>query len=87
MKEPKLKPWQIPIPPLATVHALKALAKSEATKDQQALAFDWLINVTGVKRDQFTPGQSSMTDYLLGRRSIGLAIADIMSLPPPKQGA
>jgi hypothetical protein len=65
------------------IYALKALHDGKASESQQKAVLGWLIRATGVKADQFIPGQDDTRCYLLGRRSIGLQIADYVTWVPP----
>lgn len=46
-------------------------------------ALDWIIvHAAGTYDEPFEPGRPDVTDYLLGRRSVGLAIVKLMRLKP-----
>ena len=46
-------------------------------------ALDWIVNVAAATYDEpFRPGQSDAVNYMLGRRSVGLAIVKLMKLKP-----
>ena len=46
-------------------------------------ALDWIIEkAAGTYDEPFTPGQSDVTNYRTGRRSVGLAIIKLMRLKP-----
>ena len=46
-------------------------------------ALDWIImKAAGTYDEPFVPGQSDVTNYRLGRRSVGLAIVKLMKLKP-----
>lgn len=65
--------------------AMKAMNTGEATGGQQQLFLEWLWAATRVRDEVFDPttGKADgrrVTDYLLGRRSIGLQIAREIAL-------
>lgn len=46
-------------------------------------ALDWIINsAAGTYDEPFEAGQPDVVSYLLGRRSVGLALVKLMSLKP-----
>jgi hypothetical protein len=46
-------------------------------------ALDWIINTAAATYDEpFRPGQPDVRDYMLGRRSVGLAIVKMMTVKP-----
>ena len=46
-------------------------------------ALDWIIiKAAGTYDEPFVPGQPDVTNYRLGRRSVGLAIVKLMKLKP-----
>lgn len=75
------KPWH-PAPYDAEhVHALQALAKGEAGPIEQKRALDWIVNRAAMTYDEpFDPESSRSTDYVLGRRSVGLQIVKLINL-------
>lgn len=45
--------------------------------------FDWLINeASGTYDEPFRPGAPDQVNYMLGRRSVGLAIVKLLRLKP-----
>ena len=63
------------------VMAVRAVAKGEATPDQQKRALDWIINeACGRYNWSFTAGQRE-TDVNLGRQRVGISITDIVNMP------
>jgi hypothetical protein len=67
----------------ADIYAIQALARGEANKGQQLRALEWILDdVCGIRREQFHPESERVTDYLLGRRNVGLQIARLMQLRP-----
>lgn len=66
-----------------TIRALHALAKGEAGPEDQKRALDWIVNVAASTYDEpFRPGQDDVRCYMLGRRSVGLAIVKLLKLKP-----
>ena len=66
----------------ADVAAIKATYKGEATADQQARALNWIIKqAAGIADDPFDPKNARVTDYNLGRRAVGLAVARLIEMP------
>ena len=46
-------------------------------------ALDWIINrACGTYDEPFRPGDGDVVNYMLGRRSVGLAIVKLMKLKP-----
>ena len=81
LKQPKLA---VPIDSRA-MYALKALAKGECEPHQQKFLLQWLMKTTHQTYDDlFVPDNARMTDYLLGRRSIGVALTTHLNLDPQK---
>ena len=83
--------WQ-PVPcPDNVKAALKALRAGLANAAQQRIALDWvLFDLCKIRDELFVPRASGVdgrriTDYMLGRRSVGLQVARAFELPikPP----
>lgn len=69
-------PWDV-----ATAQAVKALARGDATNDQQRRALDWIIKDAASTYDEpFVPGNPDISDYLCGRRSVGLQIVKLLNI-------
>lgn len=66
-------------------YSLQALGRGEASDLQQKRALDWIIMATGVRDEVFVPGKPDVKDYLLGRRSIGLQIAHLLTWKPSEK--
>ena len=83
----KREQWHPPEYEKADIRAIQALARGDATESDQRRALDWIINVAAATYDEpFRPGQSDVVDYMLGRRSVGLAIVKLMKLKPELLG-
>lgn len=68
---------------LADVQAIQALAKCEATPDQQKRALDWItFSACGLKADPFEPGSPDVSAYLMGRQSVAKQIAAVLNTDP-----
>lgn len=81
-RAPKRQPWH-PVdwaPPDAA--ALKALERGDAEPEQQKRALAWILSATQIRDEVFVPDNARVTDYLLGRRSIGLQIAALLKWVP-----
>lgn len=73
--------WHPPLYETADVRAIQALAEGNASESQQRRALDWLINTAcGTYDEPFRPGTPDAVNYMLGRRSVGLAIVKLMKL-------
>lgn len=87
MKEPTKKPkWEVwqPKPILkADAYAMQALVACKATEDQQRRVFEWLLAETRLRDETFVPGKPDVSDYLEGKRSIGLQINALINWKPP----
>jgi hypothetical protein len=81
------QPWHPAAFEAADADAVKALANGAADGVQQKRAFDWIMDASGVRNETFVPGADDVRCYLLGRRSIGLMIAELVRWIPPKAGA
>lgn len=66
----------------ADAYAIKALAKGTATEGQQKRALDWIIRAAAMTYDEtFVPGQPDLSDFLAGRRSVGLQVVKLVNIP------
>lgn len=64
-------------------YAVQAVARGEASPDQQKRAFDWIINRAAMTYEEaFWPDNARVTDYVLGRRSVGMQVVKLMKLTP-----
>lgn len=89
MPKASREPWHPPAYDKQDVRAIQALAEyaagaGEAPSPAECRrALDWIINTAcGTYDEPFRPGDGSVRDYLLGRRSVGLAIVKLMKLRP-----
>lgn len=71
------------------VRALQAVALYAQGGDQPPTAhdckqaLDWIVNVAAATYDEpFRPGQQDAVNYMLGRRSVGLAIVKLLTIKP-----
>jgi hypothetical protein len=65
------------------IRALQALAQGIASEADQKRSLDWIIRTAAATYDEpFRPGSSDTVNYMLGRRSVGLAIVKLLSLKP-----
>jgi hypothetical protein len=75
------EPWHPPQYDKADVGAIQALARGEAQPHQQKRVLDWIVNTAAQTYDEpYRPDSPDMVSYLLGRRSVGLAIVKLMKL-------
>ena len=66
----------------ADAYAIKAVAKGKATEAQQRRAIDWIIRAAAMTYDEtFVPGQPDLSDFLAGRRSVGLQVVKLINIP------
>jgi hypothetical protein len=87
MKQPRRQPefWHPPKYEKEDVRAIQALAEGTATEADQRRALNWIINVAASTYDEpFRPGNQDAVNYMLGRRSVGLAIVKLMKLKPER---
>ena len=79
----KHESWHPPSYEKADIRAIQALAQGNAGEQDQKRALDWIINTAASTYDEpFRPGSRDVVDYMLGRRSVGLAIVKLMKLKP-----
>lgn len=81
--------WAPPPYRRADARALQAIAVYAAGGDQAPTAadckraMDWIVNVAAATYDEpFRAGQQDAVNYMLGRRSVGLAIVKLLSIKP-----
>jgi len=73
--------WHPPPYGLSDIRAVQALAAGSATAAEQKQALDWIIHKAAQTYDEpFVPGQDDVRTYVLGRRSVGLAIVKLLRL-------
>jgi hypothetical protein len=79
----KREAWHPPPYEKADIRAIQALANGTATAQDQQRALDWIVNTAAATYDEpFRPGSRDVVDYMLGRRSVGLAIVKLLKLKP-----
>ena len=81
--------WAPPPYRKADVRAIQTLAVYAQGGDQPPTAqdckqaLDWIVNVAASTYDEpFRAGQQDAVNYMLGRRSVGLAIVKMLSIKP-----
>ena len=73
--------WHPPPYEKADIRAIQAVASGTAGEIEQKRALDWIVNVAAATYDEpFRPGQTDSVNYMLGRRSVGLAIVKLTKL-------
>ena len=79
----KREAWHPPQYEKADIRAIQALAQGNAGEHEQKRALDWIVNsACGTYDEPFRPGSSDVVHYMLGRRSVGLAIVKLLKLKP-----
>jgi hypothetical protein len=80
-KAPEWAPW-LPVPyEIADVAALQALARGEASAEQQRRALIWITeSAAGVYLETFHPDDARWSDFAQGRRFVGLSITKLCRL-------
>jgi hypothetical protein len=62
--------------------AIKAVAAGKASEGQQIRAMQWIIQAAARTYDEtFVPGQSDLSDYLSGKRNVGLQLVKLINVP------
>lgn len=75
--------WHPPTYEKADIRAIQALVQGTAGEADQKRALDWIINVAAATYDEpFRPDADDVRCYMLGRRSVGLAIVKLLKLKP-----
>lgn len=81
--------WKPPQYDVKDVRAIQALVQYAAENGpapgphEVKRALDWIINsACGTYEEPFVPGRQDVKDYLMGRRSVGLAIVKLMHIKP-----
>lgn len=83
---PKREIWQpVEFSP-ADAYAAKAVEAGKATPEQQTRFFSWLLTASRMRDEIFVPGQEDVRTYLLGRRSVGLQVAALLTWRPLEKG-
>ncbi len=66
---------------VADAAAVKALARGDASPNQQQRALDWIIKHAAMTYDEaFVPGQPDVSDYRAGRISVGRQIVGLINV-------
>lgn len=82
-RRPAREIWHPPTYEMDDIRAVQALAVGTASVVEQKRALDWIVNTAAQTYDEpFVPGQDDVRAYLLGRRSVGLAIVKLIKLKP-----
>lgn len=67
---------------VADAAALKAVAAGNASSSQQKRALQWIVHAAAMTYDEtFVPGHCDLSDYLAGRRNVGLQIVKLLNVP------
>lgn len=83
MKQPRRprENWHPPVYEKEDVRAIQALANGTASDTDQRRALNWIINTAASTYDEpFRPGGADTVNYMLGRRSVGLAIVKLIKI-------
>ncbi len=84
-ERPKREIWHPPLYTKEVTRAVQALAQGTAGPGDQQRALKWIIETACLTYDEpFRPGTPDVIDYMLGRRSVGLAIVKLIKLQPEK---
>jgi hypothetical protein len=68
---------------LKDIRAVQAVAAGSASAAEQKRALDWIVNKAAQTYDEpFVANQDDVRCYVLGRRSVGLAIVKLLRLKP-----
>lgn len=60
---------------------MQALATGQASDYDQKRALSWIINIAcGTYDEPWRPSSPDLVNYMLGRRSVGLAIVKLLKL-------
>lgn len=80
VRKPPTDPRLIPFNKDAA-YALQAMGREDAIGAQQKFILKWLVEeVCQTYDESFTPDNPRVTDYRLGRRSVGLAIVKHLNI-------
>lgn len=64
------------------IAAVKALSKGNASPGQQIAALKWIVEgAAGTFQETLVPGQPDVSNYLAGRRNVGLQIVKLVNTP------
>lgn len=66
---------------VAIAEAVKAVAAGNATPSQQMACMNWIITQAASTYDEtFVPGSPDASDYLAGRRNVGLQLVKLVNV-------
>lgn len=66
---------------IPTIAAIQALARGDASHQQQTDALNWLVNIAaGTYNTSFSPDGDRQTSFAEGRRFVGLQIVKLLKL-------
>jgi len=75
--------WHPPSYEMEDIRAVQAVATGNASASEQKRALDWIVNTAAQTYEEpFVPDQDDVRSYVLGRRSVGLAIVKLIRLKP-----
>lgn len=81
MKKPEASPWMPPDWKPVDISAFQALARGDATADQQKRALDYIIiNIAGTYDLSYRPSSDRDTAFAEGKRFVGLQIVKAVNL-------
>lgn len=63
------------------VFAIRALQEGSASEGQQKMAWDYIMNLCGVRDLEFRPGDASASAFASGKRFVGLQLVKPVTLP------
>lgn len=68
---------------LQTIAAYAETGETPPSPQDCKRALDWIINTAAATYDEpFVQGQPDAVNYMLGRRSVGLAVVKLLKLKP-----
>lgn len=75
--------WHPPQYSVEDIRAAQAVADGTASETDQKRFLKWVIEVAAATYDEpFRPNTQDTIAYMLGRRSVGLAIVKLLKLKP-----
>jgi len=75
------QPWHPAVWENGDASAIQAIARGDASPEQQRRALDWIINMAAMTYDEtFVPGQADVSDFLAGKRSVGTQIVKLLKV-------
>lgn len=81
-------PWQPASVEPMDIQAIRAIARGEATKDQQVRFTGWLKRASAVEEMSYRPASERDSAFAEGKRFVGLQFFSLANtfLPDPRQG-